>query len=87
MPISKTIKRFVLPYSVRSRSSLKASRRLPDDLKATRPEINWRRAAGIGNVLRHEYQTISDKVVWNVVHEDLPALKAAVEAIAKTLEE
>jgi uncharacterized protein with HEPN domain len=64
-----------------------ASRRLPQELKNLRPEIHWRRAAGIGNVLRHEYQTISDKVIWDVVHEDLPALRTAVEAIAKALEE
>jgi uncharacterized protein with HEPN domain len=39
-----------------------ASRRLPEELKAAHPEIHWRRVAGIGNVLRHEYQSISDKV-------------------------
>ena len=37
-----------------------ATRRLPEELKATRPEIEWRSIAGIGNVLRHEYHTISD---------------------------
>jgi uncharacterized protein with HEPN domain len=64
-----------------------ASRRLPTELKNLRPEINWRRAADIGNVLRHEYQTTSDKVIWDVVQEDLPGLKAAVEAISKALDE
>ena len=63
-----------------------ASRRLPDELKATRPEIPWSSVAGIGNVLRHEYHTISDKVIWDVVSGDLPALKEAVEAIAATIE-
>jgi uncharacterized protein with HEPN domain len=58
-----------------------ASRRLPDDVKATRPEIDWRSIAGIGSVLRHEYHTISDTVIWNVVQADLPPLKAAVEAM------
>ena len=64
-----------------------ASRRLPDRVKATRPEIEWRSIAGIGSVLRHEYHTISDKVIWDVVQADLPLLKAAVEAIAKDVEE
>jgi uncharacterized protein with HEPN domain len=44
-----------------------ATRRLPGDLKATRPEIEWRSIAGIGSVLRHEYHTISNKVIWDVV--------------------
>jgi uncharacterized protein with HEPN domain len=64
-----------------------ASRRLPGDIKATRPEIHWRSIAGIGNVLRHECETISDKIIWDVVHKNLPSLKTAVEAMAKTLDE
>jgi uncharacterized protein with HEPN domain len=36
-----------------------ASRRIPDDLKAIRPEIDWRAIAGIGNILRHEYHATS----------------------------
>jgi uncharacterized protein with HEPN domain len=62
-----------------------ATRRLPDELKATRPEIHWRSVAAVGNVLRHEYHTISDRVVWNAIHQDFPPLKAAVEAIAASL--
>ena len=62
------------------------SRRLPEEAKAMRPEIPWRSVAGIGNVLRHEYHTISDKIIWDVVQGDLPALKTAVEAIAAKIE-
>jgi uncharacterized protein with HEPN domain len=64
-----------------------ASRRLPEELKDSRPEIHWRRVAGIGSVLRHEYHTISDKVIWDVVLEELPSLKRAIEAIENTLDE
>lgn len=64
-----------------------ATRRLPEELKATKPEIEWRSIAGIGNVLRHEYHTISDKVIWDVVHAELPALKAAIKAITANAKE
>jgi uncharacterized protein with HEPN domain len=62
-----------------------ATRRLPAELKTTRPEIEWRNVAGIGNVLRHEYHTISDKVIWDVVDAELPALKTAIEAMVAGL--
>ncbi len=75
--------RFVVQRAIEVVSE--ATRRLPDELKATRPEIYWRSVAAIGNVLRHEYHTISDRVVWNAVHQDFPALKAAIEAIAASL--
>ena len=41
---------------------------------------------GIGNVLRHEYHRVSDRLIWNVVQEYLPPLKAAVLAVAADLE-
>jgi uncharacterized protein with HEPN domain len=64
-----------------------ASRRIPDDLKAARPEIHWRSIASIGNILRHEYHTISDKIIWDVIQDELPRLKVAIQAIAKSLDE
>ena len=64
-----------------------ASRRLPDEFKATQPDIEWRSIAGIGSILRHDYHTISDKVIWDVVQADLPLLKTAIEAIAASIKE
>lgn len=58
-----------------------ASRRLPDTVKALRPEIPWRAIGGIGNILRHEYHATSPRIVWNVVTADLERLREAVEAI------
>jgi uncharacterized protein with HEPN domain len=64
-----------------------ATRRIPDELKALRPEIRWSSIAGIGNVLRHEYHTVSNKIVWDVVQAELAPLKAAVEAVAASVNE
>ena len=59
-----------------------ASRSIPEAVANTRPEIPWRKVRGIGNVLRHEYESISDRVLWNVVVDELPRLKLAIEALA-----
>lgn len=58
-----------------------AARRIPAELQETRPEIPCSQIMGIGNVLRHEYHRVSDRLVWNVVREYLPALRIAVAAI------
>lgn len=63
-----------------------ASRRIPAELQAAYPEIPWRKVMAIGNVLRHEYHGLSDKVIWGVVIDELPKLKIAIAAIASTLE-
>ena len=60
-----------------------ASRAIPDELTVTQPDIPWRKVRGIGNVLRHDYEGLSDRVIWNVVLDELPRLKEAIRAIAK----
>jgi uncharacterized protein with HEPN domain len=52
-----------------------ASRRLSDELKARYAEIPWSKVAGIGNVLRHEYERVAYDVLWRVVRDDLPPLE------------
>jgi uncharacterized protein with HEPN domain len=52
-----------------------ASRRLPDAMKARHPIIPWSKVAGIGNVLRHDYEHIAYDVLWRVVRDDLPTLE------------
>ena len=51
-----------------------ASRHLTEALKARHPEIPWSKVAGIGNVLRHDYERIAAPVMWKLVQDDLPLL-------------
>lgn len=60
-----------------------ASRLIPDTVKATRPEIPWPQVSAIGNILRHEYHALSDRIIWNVVVDELPKLKIAILSIRK----
>jgi uncharacterized protein with HEPN domain len=52
-----------------------ASHRLADELKARHPEIPWQKVAGIGNLLRHDYESIAAPVIWKLAQADLPALE------------
>ena len=64
-----------------------ATRRVPSALLETQPDIPWRQIIAMGNVLRHNYEQIVDRVVYDVVWRDLPPLKDAVSAIEATLDE
>ena len=55
-----------------------AARHLPEELSSSEPDIPWKQIRGVGNVLRHEYHRISDRIIWNVVQNELPSLRDAV---------
>jgi len=55
-----------------------ASRAIPPDIQGLRPELPWPQIRTVGNVLRHEYHGLSDTIIWNVVVDELPRLRAAV---------
>jgi uncharacterized protein with HEPN domain len=40
-----------------------ASRHLPEELKAQYPQIYWQEIAAIGDLLRHEYGRIDDRIM------------------------
>jgi uncharacterized protein with HEPN domain len=64
-----------------------ASRRIPEDVRVTQPQIPWARIVAVGNMLRHEYHRISDDIVWQIVIHDLPPLKIAIGLIESQLHE
>ncbi|MGO9260413.1 MAG: DUF86 domain-containing protein [Bryobacteraceae bacterium] len=51
------------------------------------PAIPWPQLRAMGNLLRHEYDRIDIVRVWLTIEDDLPPLKAAVEAALKQLRE
>jgi uncharacterized protein with HEPN domain len=51
-----------------------AAKHIPDNLKATRPEVPWQKIHGLGNMLRHEYRRIDPDILWSVVTDHLDEL-------------
>jgi uncharacterized protein with HEPN domain len=64
-----------------------ASRRIPDRLKATEPDVPWREIARIGNVLRRDYGEVRPDILRGVCTHRLAPLKAAVQRIRARFEE
>ena len=52
-----------------------ASRRLPEELKNRHPEIDWIAVAAAGNVYRHEYEGVDERLIWRTVRHDLAELR------------
>ncbi len=57
-----------------------AARHLPSDIKAEAHELDWRKMVDFANRLRHAYQSTDVEVVWDIVQNHIPPLKAFVES-------
>jgi len=51
-----------------------AARQIPENVRQSQPEIQWREISAMWNKLTHEYFGVNTKVIWRTVHEDLPII-------------
>ncbi len=52
-----------------------AVKNLPQDVKKEFPAIEWKRIAGLRDILVHAYFGINKKIVWDIVEHKVPELK------------
>jgi uncharacterized protein with HEPN domain len=56
-----------------------AVRRIPGDWLSAHPDVPWHAIRAIGNKLRHEYQRVSDVILWGIISSHGEILEAAVD--------
>ncbi|MFN0015174.1 MAG: DUF86 domain-containing protein [Saprospiraceae bacterium] len=62
-----------------------AVKNVPDDIRSKHPEVPWRDAAGLRDVVVHEYFGVSLEVIWGVAVRELPILKEQIRRIQEDL--
>ena len=58
-----------------------AVRRIPEDWLTEHPDTPWRAIKTIGNKLRHEYQRVSEVILWGIIADHSDSLKTVIEAM------
>ncbi len=58
-----------------------AANRIPESFTAQHPEIQWRRIVGLRNRIVHDYFGLDLEIVWEILVNELPALKDRISAI------
>jgi len=59
--------------------------KLPDSFKEAHRDIDWFQIKGMRNRIVHDYRNVNLFVVWDVIENDLPALKMKIENILNNL--
>lgn len=60
-----------------------AVKNIPTNVKDKHPDIEWKKIAGLRDILAHEYFGIDIEILWDIVENKLPDLKKELSRLLK----
>ncbi len=58
-----------------------AVKQLPDEARQLAPQVEWRKIAGLRDILAHAYFGIDSDILWDVVSNEVPRLRSTLTSI------
>jgi len=58
-----------------------AAKQVPDSVRDRYPQIEWRKIAGMRDIVAHAYFGIDDNIIWDVIQNKIPQLFTAIQQI------
>jgi uncharacterized protein with HEPN domain len=58
-----------------------AARQIPGDYAGDHPNVPWPKITGLRNRIAHDYFGLDLDIIWQIVRNDLPPLKAPMEQL------
>ncbi len=63
-----------------------ATKRIPNKIRNSYPNIPWREMAGMRDKLIHDYLGVNTEVVWKTATNDIPQLEPSIRQIISKLQ-
>ena len=58
-----------------------AASQLPEEIRATMPQIQWRQIIATRNRIAHAYLGLDNDTLWSIIREDVPVLLLQLEKV------
>jgi uncharacterized protein with HEPN domain len=60
-----------------------AVKKLPEIIRSKHPNVDWKKIAGLRDILIHEYYGIDVEIIWDIIKNKLPVLAKQVQEMLK----
>lgn len=62
-----------------------AIKKVPEETRKLKPEIEWKNIASLRDILIHEYFGVDNEIIWDIIRNKLPILKHQISELLKSL--
>jgi uncharacterized protein with HEPN domain len=61
-----------------------AAKAIPEVIRLKHPQVDWKRIAGLRDILIRQYSGVDAQIIWDIIQNKLSALEEQIRAMVKS---